>query len=64
MFRCLFDGTSPWATLQFSVGDGNPRASNKRHTVRQLCISITPPRGDQSVTVNIYAPVHNQPEKS
>jgi catalase len=53
----VFSGEKIPAVVRFSVGGGNPKASDKSKTVRGLAVQFTLPKGEQWVTGNISAPI-------
>jgi catalase len=53
----VFSGEKIPAIVRFSVGGGNPKASDKSKTVRGLAVQFTLPKGEQWVSGNISAPI-------
>ena len=60
----IFAGQEMPVIARFSVGGGNPKASDKGKTVRGLALKIDGPRGESWQMANISAPVFfvNSPE--
>ncbi len=60
----IFSGEEIPVIARFSVGGGNPKASDKGKTVRGLALKFNGPRGESWETANISAPVFfaNSPE--
>ena len=60
----LFSGAEIPVVARFSVGGGNPKASDKGKTVRGLALSMNGASGEQWQMANISAPVFfvNKPE--
>jgi catalase len=53
----VFNGDKVPAVLRFSLGGGNPKASDKGRTVRGLSFQFTGPGGEVWQSANISAPV-------
>ena len=53
----VFRGDKIPVTARFSVGGGNPKASDKSRTVRGLALQFNLPKGERWLTANISAPV-------
>lgn len=60
----IFSGAEVPVVARFSVGGGNPKASDKGKTVRGLALAMKGPGGEQWQMANISAPVFfvNKPE--
>ena len=60
----IFSGQEIPVIARFSVGGGNPKASDKGKTVRGLALKFNGPRGETWETANISAPMFfvNSPE--
>jgi catalase len=60
----IFSGQEMPVIARFSVGGGNPKATDKGKTVRGLALKIDGPKGESWETSNISAPVFfvNSPE--
>jgi catalase len=61
----VFNGDKVPVIARFSVGGGNPRASDKARTVRGLALQLNAPNGEVWMTANISAPVYfvSKPEQ-
>lgn len=53
----VFSGEKVPVVARFSVGGGNPKASDKGKTVRGLALQFQLPKGEQWMMANISAPV-------
>lgn len=53
----VFSGEKVPVVARFSVGGGNPKASDKGKTVRGLALQFMLPKGEQWMMANISAPV-------
>jgi len=53
----VFSGDKVPVVARFSVGGGNPKASDKGKTVRGLALQFMLPKGEQWMMANISAPV-------
>ncbi len=53
----VFSGEKVPVIARFSVGGGNPKASDKSKSVRGLALQFTLPRGEQWLTANVSAPM-------
>jgi catalase len=54
----VFSGDRIPVIARFSVGGGNPKASDKGKTVRGLALQFSLPKGEQWLTANISAPMY------
>ena len=54
----VFNGDRIPVVARFSVGGGNPRASDKSKSVRGLALQFSLPNGEQWLTANISAPMY------
>lgn len=54
----VFKGDRIPVVARFSVGGGNPKASDKGRSVRGLSLQFTMPNGEQWLTANISAPMY------
>ena len=54
----VFNGDKVPVVARFSVGGGNPKASDKSKSVRGLALQLSPPNGDLWLTANISAPMY------
>jgi catalase len=54
----VFSGDKIPVIARFSVGGGNPKASDKSRTVRGLALQFSLPQGEQWLTANISAPIY------
>ena len=53
----VFSGAKVPVVARFSVGGGNPKASDKGKTARGLALQFMLPKGEQWMMANISAPV-------
>lgn len=53
----VFNGDKVPVVARFSIGGGNPKASDKSRSVRGLALQFKPANGEQWLTANISAPV-------
>ena len=54
----VFSGEKIPVIARFSVGGGNPKASDKSRSVRGLALQFSLPKGEQWLTANISAPMY------
>jgi len=54
----VFSGDKIPVVARFSVGGGNPKASDKSKSVRGLALQFSLPKGEQWLTANISAPMY------
>lgn len=54
----VFNGDKHPVVARFSVGGGNPKASDKSKSVRGLALQFMLPKGEQWLTANISAPMY------
>jgi catalase len=54
----VFNGDKVPVLARFSVGGGNPKASEKARSVRGLSLQFSPANGESWMTANISAPVY------
>ncbi|MFM9880852.1 MAG: catalase family peroxidase [Burkholderiaceae bacterium] len=54
----VFSGEKVPVVARFSVGGGNPKASDKSKSVRALALQFTTAKGEQWLTANISAPMY------
>ena len=54
----VFNGDKVPVVARFSVGGGNPKASDKGKSVRGLALKFSLPNGEQWLTANISAPMY------
>lgn len=61
----VFSGERVAVVARFSVGGGNPKASDKSRSVRGLALQFTTAGGEQWLTANISAPMYfvSKPEQ-
>lgn len=61
----VFSGEKVPVVARFSVGGGNPKASDKSKSARGLALQFTLPKGEQWLTANISAPMYfiSKPEQ-
>lgn len=61
----VFGGDKVPVVARFSVGGGNPKASDKSKSVRGLALQFSPANGEQWLTANISAPMYfvSKPEQ-
>ncbi|MDO9314255.1 MAG: catalase family peroxidase [Burkholderiaceae bacterium] len=61
----VFSGDKVPVVARFSVGGGNPQASDKSRSVRGLALQFSLPQGEQWLTANISAPMYfvSRPEQ-
>jgi catalase len=53
----VFSGEKVPVVVRFSVGGGNPKASDKGRSVRGLAVEFSPASGERWLTANVSAPV-------
>jgi catalase len=61
----VFSGDKVPVVARFSVGGGNPKASDKSRSVRGLALQFSLPKGERWLTANISAPMYfvSKPEQ-
>ena len=61
----VFNGDKVPVIARFSVGGGNPKASDKSRSVRGLALQFSMPNGESWLTANISAPMYfvSKPEQ-
>lgn len=61
----VFSGEKVPVVARFSIGGGNPKASDKGKSVRGLALQFTTAKGEQWLTANISAPMYfvSKPEQ-